>query len=437
MLTAANSLMIQKIAILYGSKDLQQETQQYISKNFDNVLQTDDFKTLSKEELISCILHLDRSQVKESSIFQAIVVWTKHHNEVRIAEFGELFELILLQKVSFDFFDKVILENELVRNTPESHKVAFGTIQLMKERNTKLLDESILLSVGGRRGNVCATVTAVYGSPHKISMDYPDLPEPSIHHSSVTLNNYIYCIGGCKVDSVVKQTNKVWRLNTKEQTSDWEQVASMKIKRCQMSAAVYGDVIVVAGGVDGGNRSIASTEVYEVSTNKWYYIHSLNTRKRGHALVSCEGYLYALGGCTLYSTANSSAAERLSNLKGKWDIIKPMQTPRFLFAAVNCNEIIYAIGGKTSKDHTAHSTSKTVEKYNSSTNSWEYVTDMNIERSAHAACVLHNKIYVVGGIDARGTAIREIECYDPVRDTWSIVGNTAEKLCSHTLVIVG
>ena len=59
---------------------------------------------------------------------------------------------------------------------------------------------------------------------------------------------------------------------------------------------------------------------------------------------------------------------------------------------------------------------------------------MNIARSSHSACVLRGKIYVVGGLDTDSDIVKEIECYDPLNDAWSIVGNKTDISCHHTLV---
>jgi len=98
--------------------------------------------------------------------------------------------------------------------------------------------------------------------------------------------------------------------------------------------------------------------------------------------------------------------------------------------------MIYAIGGKSNINDQS-TTLKTVERYDSAANKWKYVSDMNIKRYAHSACVLRNKIYVVGGINENDEAVKEIECYDPTCDTWSIVGNITEKLYYHTIVADG
>ena len=247
------------------------------------------------------------------------------------------------------------------------------------------------------------------------------------------LNDCIYCIGGdVKYVFQPKGVDCVWKLNSKEQTSEWEQVASMNVERCGMGAAVYDDTIVVAGGCDANYHLLASTEVYQTFCNEWRIISPLKQRKSGNALVSCNGFLYALGGWDGYRCLSS--VEKLGDLKGEWCNIEPMKTPRKLLAAVNCDGAIYAIGGQSGKEK---STSlKTVEKYDSTANTWKDVRHMNFKRRFHAACVLRNKIYVIGGIDPHDNEVTEIECYDPILDTWSNVGKSTEKLWFHTLVAV-
>ena len=53
------------------------------------------------------------------------------------------------------------------------------------------------------------------------------------------------------------------------------------------------------------------------------------------------------------------------------------------------------------------------------------------------ACVMRGKFYVVGGVDAGENVVpvKEIECYDPVNDAWSIVENAIDISYHHTLVV--
>ena len=58
---------------------------------------------------------------------------------------------------------------------------------------------------------------------------------------------------------------------------------------------------------------------------------------------------------------------------------------------------------------------------------------MSKERRFPAACVLQGKIFVVGGKDKNGIAVKSIECYDTLLDQWSIVGEVSHKLAGHAL----
>ena len=49
-----------------------------------------------------------------------------------------------------------------------------------------------------------------------------------------------------------------------------------------------------------------------------------------------------------------------------------------------------------------------------------FVKEMNVERRGHSACVMQDKIFVVGGQNAKSKLVCEIECYDLSNKEWSI-----------------
>ena len=106
-----------------------------------------------------------------------------------------------------------------------------------------------------------------------------------------------------------------------------------------------------------------------------------------------------------------------------------MKTSRGFFASVVCGDYIYAIGGHSEE------ADKRAEKYDTCKNKWEEVDPMNRERWGHSAWVEQNKIFVIGGMNAKFQYVREVECYDFASDTWSIVGQTDVDLFGHALVL--
>ena len=53
---------------------------------------------------------------------------------------------------------------------------------------------------------------------------------------------------------------------------------------------------------------------------------------------------------------------------------------------------------------------------------------MIVETWRQAACVLGGKIYMVGGLDANNEVVKTMECYNPLTNQWTVVGETKEQL---------
>ena len=198
---------------------------------------------------------------------------------------------------------------------------------------------------------------------------------------------------------------------------------------------MFQNKLVVVGGADERKENQGTSEYYDDSSNKWsLLVAQLNHKRSGHAVVTHDGCLYAIGG-SRNDEAYTSSVHRISSLTATaWEEVKSMQTPRRWLAAVTCKGEIYAIGGKSGENK--DTTLKSVEKYDSVTDQWKFVSEMNIERSSHAAAVLNGKIYVVGGINANLKAVKEAECYDPDTDNWKIVKNVEYSVWKHSLVAI-
>lgn len=68
-----------------------------------------------------------------------------------------------------------------------------------------------------------------------------------------------------------------------------------------------------------------------------------------------------------------------------------MNTKRSYVSVVELNGLIYAMGGYDGKRRL-----ESVERYDPKTNQWELLPDMDMNRSDAHACVLDNKIYIIG-----------------------------------------
>ena len=430
ILSINNWFVICRAATLYQHEDLQNHVHAFVSIHLSKVIETIEFKLLSKSDLVSCYSKLDRAHTHEIKIFQGLINWIKYNEVAQKSDFLALFQqFIVLEKVPNELLKSIILKEDLVAKNFECLQLVTSflieRIQLFDKTSTSA---SKMISLGGSK--TLSTCFELYSSSSKFSKpsNFSWLPLGLERHCSLKSGNCIYLIGGCNLDDSIIASSKVWRLEV-DNNLNWAETCGLNCKRFSMGATVFRDKLVVAGGFDG-EEQLSSVESFESTLNEWKTGSPLQHARGGCNLVACNGFLYVLGGCCDGETLSS--VERLSDLEGDWENVKEMKFPRKGFAAVNCNGILYAIGGQVYSNF--GQTTITAEKYDFAFNKWEYISSMNFERRSHAACVMNGKIYVVGGLNSVNEVVKEIECYDPFTDCWSIVGSTILNLFNHSLI---
>ena len=271
----------------------------------------------------------------------------------------------------------------------------------------------------------------MYNALGRSKNDYANLPCKLARHCALKLDDFVYCIGGFVEGSIISiPTSNVYRLNAKTANSQWEEIASMNERRCEFGAATWNSNLVVAGGYNASSQT-SSTELYQPHLSRiWRTIASMNEGRIDHQLVVANNKLLAIGGSDDQFQTLSSV-EQLDNVDGRWTFIKPMNVERRGFAAVTCNNFIYVMGGTSRRK--IH---KTVEKYDFNKNEWSFVKNMKLERKRHAACVLSGRIFVIGGVSKNDEAVKQIKCYEPISDEWSIVDEIEQEFVGHAVVAV-
>ena len=416
-MTPDNCITILITAKQYKNFTLRDKVYKHISDNYKTITKTPAFLNLDNEELFFIVYHLKtRFYVNDEVLCRSLLSWTKQDEETRKRHFhSRLFKFVNVDKL-FYCLVRNLLNESLIFDVSEYFNLMTTRMEVLKSKKSKIL------SVGGYYART--SVKTVFTLNNEPNVVYPDLPIPVYHHRSLKVNNFVYCIGG---ETNVSKINKVFRWNVNEADTKWNEVAEINDKRSSYGAAVFNDALIVCGGFDG-NRCLSSSEVYDAELNKWNRIFSLKQSRVGNQSVTSGGYLYTIGGCK--ETNNLTSMERLDGLDQSWKLVSSMQTPRSWFAAVSCDDVIYAIGGRSNDFKFL----KSVEKYDCAADKWIYVNEMNIGRHLHSACVMHGKIFVVGGGNAR--PVKEIECYDPSTDRWEIVATINDKLIGHSLVVV-
>ena len=405
---------VQTAAKLYRSDQLQKQVSKFITDRFDEVVQALDFHTFSKNDIISFVSNLNRSQVNESSIYRAILNWVKHSEQERKKEFPDLFQLIDLNRLSSYALQNILSETLIHENMTCAKSVMLLLSQLMTEIKTKQNESKIIMAGGiGNSKKVIEIFNCNCIEPKK----YPDLPYDVLGHCLLKLNDMVFCIGGRSSADVPEIYNIVCVMKLNDTNMEWNAVVPMNEKRGLFGAAVFRDHLVVVGG---GNREdcLASIEYFNGSSSKWQMGPCMQQKKYFCSLVECNDSLFAIGGQN-ENLESLFCVERLESLNGQWEFVAPMLARRSGVAGVSLNGYIYAMGGQSEDDN--KSGQKTVERYDPNLNQWSLVCEMNYVRSWACACRLNGRIFVAGGRDGDGKLVKDIECYDPSEDKWKIV----------------
>lgn len=193
----------------------------------------------------------------------------------------------------------------------------------------------------------------------------------------------------------------------------WQRRASVRSPRDSFGTVVLDDRIWVTGGMTGdrGNK-LATTEIYDPSTDSWEMGVPMSTARSSLSAVVVDGTIYAIGGSTL-ENAYLDIVEAYDPDAGAWTRLPPMTTPRYDHAAAAVDGLIYVIGGQTASGTTAE-----VEIFDPATGTWTDGPPMTTARTSTRAVVWEGKIWVGGGNTSDGPS-DTWEVLDPATGAWT------------------
>ena len=137
VLSPENSIFVLNTANLYGNEVLADQASQFICSSLKAVSQTNDFKSLPKIELSSCLSQLKKKQAKATFIYTALISWIKHDKDARQKEFTELFGKFLdLSNFPAEFIEDELLNETLITENPNCYKLVLTTFsKLLRDKS--------------------------------------------------------------------------------------------------------------------------------------------------------------------------------------------------------------------------------------------------------------------------------------------------------------
>ena len=177
-------------------------------------------------------------------------------------------------------------------------------------------------------------------------------------------------------------------------------------------------VIVVRGEIYAIEVNTASTKkstikIYDVERCSWQTVLSSHEGCRLESCVVAAGnHLYVCGGWS--DDCYVRKAERFDTVENKWEDIANMRQKRGRGFGVATEGKIIVAGGTEDWQ----SCLKTREMLNISTNEWQLIGSLTVDRMYGSLVCLKGTLYVLGGIDHKYRRQLSVECYDPTEDKW-------------------
>lgn len=218
---------------------------------------------------------------------------------------------------------------------------------------------------------------------------------------------------------------------------EWKQVTQLPTWRIGGAAAAVGGKIYLIGGFDhethigGRGPALSTVDVYDTRTNTWHAAAEIPIPRIASQTVVFSTEIYVFGGYDYKGPWGvkryHKTVEAYDTQTDTWVKKQDMPTRRMPFAAAVVDGKIYLIGGTRIEVKNGVFGGKAitdlVEVYDPLTDRWEKRADMPTARSADDAVVVDSKIYVLGGQtrfdgDLAGRFVTRIEAYNPKTDQW-------------------
>jgi hypothetical protein len=213
----------------------------------------------------------------------------------------------------------------------------------------------------------------------------------------------------------------------------WTATGSLNAVRAFHTATLLTNgKVLVAGGLDSSQTSIASAELYDPATESWTTANNLNTARGGHTATSLpNGKVLVAGGRDVSGNASASA-ELYDPVSGTWTVTNSLHTGRYLHTAVLLpNGMVLIAGGQSTSSNALAS----AELYNPANGTWSVTGSLNPARRDHTLTLLQNgKVLVAGGHD-NGDFV-SAQLYNPANGMWTNTGNLHTARRRHTATLL-
>ncbi|KAK1345758.1 hypothetical protein QTO34_008222 [Cnephaeus nilssonii] len=382
----SNCLAVRAFAESHNRIDLMDMADQYACEHFTEVVECEDFVSVSPQHLHKLLSSSDLNIENEKQAYNAAIKWLlanpQHHSKWLDETLAQLY-LFVWMLCSF----------AAVASGFPYGCCGKRTDCQAKPKCRDLLDEA-------RNYHLHLSSRAVP------DFEYSIRTTPRKHTAGK-----VYAVGGHDGNEHLGSMEMFDPLNNK-----WMMKASMNTKRRGIALASLGGPIYAIGGLDD-NTCFNYVERYDIECDQWSTVAPMITPRGGVGSVALVNHVYAVGGND--GVASLSSVERYDPHLDKWIELKEMGQRRAGNGVSDLHGCLYVVGGFDD-----NSPLSSVERYDPRSNKWDYVAALTTPRGGVGIATVMGKIFAVGGHNGNAY-LNTVEAFDPVLNRWELVGSVS------------
>uniref|UniRef100_A0A8C3S7S7 Kelch like family member 8 n=1 Tax=Chelydra serpentina TaxID=8475 RepID=A0A8C3S7S7_CHESE len=422
----SNCLAVRAFAESHNRIDLMDMADRYACEHFTEVVDCEDFVSMSPQHLHKLLSSSDLNIENEKQVYSAAIKWLLANPQHHTSWLDEILAQVRLPLLPVCFLMGVVAKEEIIKQNLKCRDLldearnyhlhlssrAVPDFEYSSRTTPRNETAGVLFCVGGRGGSGDPFRSIECYSINKNNWFFgPEMNSRRRHVGVISVGGKVYAVGGHDGNEHLGSMEMFDPV-----TNKWMMKASMNTKRRGIALASLGGPIYAIGGLDD-STCFSDVERYDIESDQWSGVASMNTPRGGVGSVALVNYVYAVGGND--GVASLSSVERYDPHLDKWIEVKEMGQRRAGNGVSELHGCLYVVGGFDD-----NSPLSSVERFDPRNNKWEYVAELTTPRGGVGIAMLMGKIFAVGGHNGNAY-LNTVEAFDPVMNRWELVGSVS------------
>lgn len=428
-LSASDCLSIYYFAERYRLASLAFNSRKFIFSNFAAVAKSEDFFDLKSREVEQWICSDELAVAAEDDVFKIILEWIEQNKSERKAKFEELFPHVRLAFVSRDYLLRDVVTNNLVTENSICLKLVMDAVNGLTEGSQlprKWSDSHVVVFTGKE--------TFCYQPDEDSWYQLADAPLYKHRQYQMTPFQGKLYVFPCRAACHAVTGEMYDPLLNRWAGLGW----TFQHFPTQTHKSA---VVIVNGGIysvsQTGRTGVLKISTYNVELNSWHDVpiwgfKNLEDKYFGYGSCSVvvDNHIYLLGGQIIIKglkpktlpNVRKKSAGRFNTITNKWEFISEMNLGRSNACGTAAHGKIFIAGGELFSDNVR---TNTCEVYNVESNEWQLIANLNAPRSHGSMVCFKGTLFVVGGVYSGqygcpgGCSLAlAVESYDFQKDEW-------------------